>query len=106
MQAPKPIDSTSLDRPVKLSRGASCFCRRMAELAADARWPVQQGIAAGFANTQDCRTPVRLMSVAREIEIPWIGEITDRVVLLNFFDRTNLIRPPSGIGVFQSATVR
>jgi len=43
------------------------------------------------------------LSVAREIEIPWVGKITNRVVLLNIFDRTNLIRPPNGIGVFQSA---
>ena len=33
------------------------------------------------------------LSAAREIEIPWLSKITDRVVLLNIFDRTNLIRP-------------
>jgi len=28
---------------------------------------------------------------------------TNRVTLLNIFDRTNLIRPSNGIGVFQAA---
>ena len=43
------------------------------------------------------------LSAAREFEIPAIGKLTDRVLLLNIFNRTNLIRPPTGIGVFQSA---
>jgi hypothetical protein len=43
------------------------------------------------------------LSAAKQLNIPWFGQITDRVMLLNIFDRTNLIRPPNGIGVFQSA---
>ena len=29
--------------------------------------------------------------------------MTDRITLLNIFDRTNLIRPSEGIGIFQAA---
>ena len=62
------------------------------------------GLRAGVGNTEGLPNVCQInLSAAREIEIPWIGKITDRVVLLNIFDRTNLIRPPSGIGVFQSA---
>jgi len=32
-----------------------------------------------------------------------IGEVTNRITLLNIFDRTNLIRPTTGIGIFQAA---
>ena len=35
--------------------------------------------------------------------MPSIGEVTDRITLLNIFDRTNLIRPAEGIGIFQAA---
>ena len=31
------------------------------------------------------------------------GKITNRIILLNIFDRTNLIRPANGIGVFRAA---
>ncbi len=62
------------------------------------------GLRAGFAITERVPNVCQInLSAAREIEIPWIGKTTDPVVLLNIFDRTNLIRPPNGIGVFQSA---
>jgi outer membrane receptor protein involved in Fe transport len=62
------------------------------------------GLRADFANTQGLPDVCQInLSAAREIEVPRIGKITDRVVLLNIFDRSNLIRPPNGIGVFQSA---
>jgi hypothetical protein len=35
--------------------------------------------------------------------VPGIGEVIDRVTVLNLLDRTNLIRPAEGIGIFQSA---
>ena len=35
--------------------------------------------------------------------VPSLGKFTNRIVLLNIFDRTNLIRPANGIGVFQAA---
>jgi outer membrane receptor protein involved in Fe transport len=43
------------------------------------------------------------MSAARDFAIPRLGKFTNRIVLLNIFDRTNLIRPANGIGVFQAA---
>jgi hypothetical protein len=36
-------------------------------------------------------------------EVPHIGEVKNRITLLNIFDRTNLIRPAEGIGIFQAA---
>jgi hypothetical protein len=43
------------------------------------------------------------LSAAKEFTVPRLGKVADRVMLLNIFDRTNLIRPANGIGVFQSA---
>ena len=43
------------------------------------------------------------LSAARDFVIPGFGRFNNRVVLLNIFDRTNLIRPSNGIGVFQAA---
>jgi hypothetical protein len=43
------------------------------------------------------------LSAARDFVIPGIGKFNDRVILLNIFDRSNLIRPANGIGVFQTA---
>jgi outer membrane receptor protein involved in Fe transport len=62
------------------------------------------GLRGGFANeTQLPKVWQFDLSAARDIEIPGIGKITNRITLLNIFDRTNLIRPASGIGVFQAA---
>jgi outer membrane receptor protein involved in Fe transport len=62
------------------------------------------GLRAGFANREGLPNVFQVnLSAAREFEISPIGKLTDRVVLLNILDRTNLIRPPNGIGVFQSA---
>jgi len=43
------------------------------------------------------------MSAAKTLDVPGLGHIENRIVLLNVFDRINLIRPSTGIGVFQSA---
>jgi hypothetical protein len=43
------------------------------------------------------------LSGVRDFTIPGFGRVTDRVTLLNIFDRTNLIRPSNGIGAFQAA---
>jgi len=42
------------------------------------------------------------LGAERKFELPGIGELKDRVALINIFDRTNLIRPATGIGVFQA----
>jgi hypothetical protein len=43
------------------------------------------------------------LSGQRTFQLPHIGEIIDRITLLNILDRTNLIRPAEGIGIFQAA---
>lgn len=62
------------------------------------------GLRGGFANTEGLPNVWQVnLSAAREFTIPRLGKVTDRVILIDIFDRTNLIRPPDGIGVFQSA---
>jgi len=43
------------------------------------------------------------LGALRNFKIPGIGEIENRITVLNVFDRVNLIRPAEGIGIFQSA---
>ncbi len=62
------------------------------------------GLRGGFANqTQLPKVWQFNLSGARDFMIPGLGKFTNRIVLMNIFDRTNLIRPASGIGVFQAA---
>jgi outer membrane receptor protein involved in Fe transport len=62
------------------------------------------GLRGGFANeTQLPKVWQFNMSAARDFVIARLGTVTNRIVLLNIFDRTNLIRPANGIGVFQAA---
>ncbi|HXW83062.1 MAG TPA: TonB-dependent receptor, partial [Candidatus Binataceae bacterium] len=62
------------------------------------------GLRGGFANeTQLPKVWQFDLSGARDFEIAGLGKVTDRIILLNIFDRTNLIRPSTGIGVFQAA---
>jgi outer membrane receptor protein involved in Fe transport len=62
------------------------------------------GLRGGFANTTQLPNVWQFnASGARDFDLPRIGTVTDRIVLINLFDRTNLIRPATGIGVFQSA---
>jgi outer membrane receptor protein involved in Fe transport len=62
------------------------------------------GLRGGFANqTQLPKVWQFNLSGARFFEVPRIGKVENRIILENIFDRTNLIRPATGIGVFQSA---
>jgi outer membrane receptor protein involved in Fe transport len=62
------------------------------------------GLRAGFADTQQLPTVVQVNAAAQiAFHVPGIGEVTDRLTVLNVLDRVNLIRPPEGIGIFQSA---
>jgi outer membrane receptor protein involved in Fe transport len=62
------------------------------------------GLRGGFANqTQLPKVWQFNLCGARDFVIPGLGKFTNRVTLLNIFDRTNLIRPANGIGVFQAA---
>jgi outer membrane receptor protein involved in Fe transport len=62
------------------------------------------GLRGGYANQTALPKVWQFnMSAARDFAIPRLGKFTNRIVLLNIFDRTNLIRPANGIGVFQAA---
>jgi outer membrane receptor protein involved in Fe transport len=62
------------------------------------------GLRGGFANqTQLPKVWQFNLSAARSFSVPGFGKFMNRIVLLNIFDRTNLIRPANGIGVFQAA---
>lgn len=62
------------------------------------------GLRGGFANQEQLPEVWQFnLSAARNFIIPRFGKFTNRIVLLNIFDRTNLIRPANGIGVFQAA---
>jgi outer membrane receptor protein involved in Fe transport len=62
------------------------------------------GLRGGFANqTQLPKVWQFNLSGARFFEMPRIGKVENRIILENIFDRTNLIRPATGIGVFQAA---
>lgn len=62
------------------------------------------GLRAGFADQDHLPATFQVnASIARGFEVPGIGKVVDRLVLLNVLDRTNLIRPQNGIGIFQSA---
>ncbi len=62
------------------------------------------GLRGGFANqTQLPKVWQFNLSAAKEFVFPYLGKLSNRIVILNIFDRTNLIRPANGIGVFQAA---
>jgi len=62
------------------------------------------GLRGGFADLEKLPHVVQVdLSGQRSFHMPSIGEVTNRITILNIFDRTNLIRPTTGIGVFQAA---
>jgi outer membrane receptor protein involved in Fe transport len=62
------------------------------------------GLRAGFADTEQLPNVFQLnISAQRSFRVPGIGQLIDRLTIVNLFDRTNLIRPAEGIGIFQSA---
>jgi outer membrane receptor protein involved in Fe transport len=62
------------------------------------------GLRGGFADLESLPHVVQVdLNAQRGFEVPHIGEVVDRITLLNIFDRTNLIRPAEGIGIFQAA---
>jgi outer membrane receptor protein involved in Fe transport len=62
------------------------------------------GLRGGFANrTQLPKVWQFNLSALRSFDLPRIGRVENRIILENIFDRTNLIRPATGIGVFQAA---
>jgi len=62
------------------------------------------GLRGGFADLESLPHVTQVdLSGQRSFEVPYIGEVTERITLLNILDRTNLIRPAEGIGIFQAA---
>ncbi len=62
------------------------------------------GLRAGFADTERLPNVFQLnIGIERKFEIGGVGEVSNRLAVLNILDRTNLIRPANGIGIFQSA---
>ena len=61
------------------------------------------GLRGGFANQPQLPKVWQFnLSAARGFDVPGIGKVENRIILENIFDRTNLIRPATGIGVFQA----
>ena len=62
------------------------------------------GLRAGFADQEQLPHVIQFnLGARRKFQIPGIGELENRITVLNLFDRVNLIRPAEGIGIFQSA---
>ncbi len=62
------------------------------------------GLRGGFADEEALPTVFQInLNTERSFNIPGVGKVIDRVIVYNILDRTNLIRPAEGIGIFQSA---
>jgi outer membrane receptor for ferrienterochelin and colicin len=62
------------------------------------------GLRGGFADTEQLPSVFQVnVSAQRSFRLPYLGQLIDRITILNLFDRKNLIRPAQGIGIFQSA---
>jgi len=71
-------------------------------LAADGLY--SSGLRAGFADLEQLPQVVQVnLSLERAWQTRGATLLTQRLALLNVFDRVNLIRPAEGIGIFQSA---
>lgn len=58
------------------------------------------GLRAGFANTQSLPSYAQFnLSASRTFDVPGIGDLTTRFVIVNLFDRAYEIRNGTGIGV-------
>jgi outer membrane receptor protein involved in Fe transport len=71
-------------------------------LSADAIF--SSGLRAGFADQEKLPHVIQFnLGCQRKFVLPGVGELVNRITVLNVFDRVNLIRPENGIGIFQSA---
>ena len=62
------------------------------------------GLHGGFADQEVLPYVAQVNgSLERTFHVPGIGRIINRLTIVNLFDRTNLIRPAEGIGIFQAA---
>jgi outer membrane receptor for ferrienterochelin and colicin len=86
---------------VGISAGAS-YTWKPYSFSVDAVY--SSGLRGGFADTDQLPAVFQInVSAQRSFKIPGLGELIDRITILNLVDRTNLIRPAEGIGIFQSA---
>jgi TonB-dependent receptor-like protein len=83
------------------SAGASW---RLAAYSFSASGIYSSGLRAGFADLEKLPSVIQVdCSAERSFQVPGAGTLTNRLAVLNVFDRINLIRPAQGIGIFQSA---
>ena len=62
------------------------------------------GLRGGFADQTQLPAVVQVNgAIEHTFHIPGLGALTDRLAVVNLFDRINLIRPAEGIGIFQAA---
>ncbi len=88
--------------PLVGASGGAAWRWRSYHFTADSLF--SSGLRGGFANQMKLPDVWQVnLSAARDFMVPRIGKVTDRIVLVNAFDRVNLIRPATGIGVFQAA---
>ena len=91
-----------ITRPWSAHRAASRIVGTTNQFTFDGLF--SSGLRGGFANqTRLPKVWQFNLSAAKDFTVGGLGEFTNRIVLLNVFDRTNLIRPANGIGVFQAA---
>jgi hypothetical protein len=99
------IDSHSIVLDHQPSYGVTSgatFERRPYSISVDVVFST--GLRAGFADQQKLPHVMQVnLSAERRFRIPILGDVTERLLILNVFDRVNLIRPAHGIGIFQSA---
>lgn len=62
------------------------------------------GFHTGFANLEGMPYNWQIdLAVGRSLEVPGIGNVQTRIVIINVFDRTNFLRSPHGLGVLLPA---
>ena len=87
-----------------LFRAAAGASWRLGQFALGADGIYSQGLRSGFADLEQLPQVVQVnFSVERSFVVGGGEQLTNRLTLLNAFDRVNLIRPANGIGIFQSA---
>ena len=89
-------------QPLYGASGGASYRWKSYLLSVDALY--SSGLRAGFADLQSLPNVVQVdLAGQKTFQVPHLGEVSDRITLLNICDRTNLIRPPEGIGIFQAA---
>jgi outer membrane cobalamin receptor len=77
---------------------------RLAAYSLNANALYSSGLRAGFADLVQLPQVLQVnVSGERAFAIRGLGVLTNRIAVLNVFNRVNLLRPAEGIGIFQSA---